>query len=648
MRKLLIILLAALLIPTAALAQEGLQFSLESGFYDQEIELEILCDDPEAEIYYTLDGTVPTEDSFYYDEPFFLEDRTWEDNDLSARDGVARTTYLPTENVVKGHVIRAMAIYPNGSQSDVISGTFFVGVDREAHYADVPVFSLMMNPDDLFDFETGIYVLGKEYVRWHAEQTAPYEDWQTQGNFSLRGKEWERLVTVQYLTADGSEGFTMDMGMRIKGAVSRASNQKSLRLIAREEYGEKQLKYPVFPGNQRADGTGPVEKYKSITLRNGGNDVESSRLRDPYFQHLAQGLNFMTQASEPCVVFINGEYWGMYNITEEYSDHAIENNFGVDNNNVIIIKNGRLEEGVESDLELFEEMYDFISQNDMRDPDNYAKAAGMIDLPAFAQYCAFHLFINNTDGLFQNNNWMMWRVRQTDDTPYGDGVWRLLMFDTESAADIWGDGRNFGADNITPAIVDDGFYLEGRHMQKFFYSLYQNESFRREMILALCDVRNINFRMPYAGNVLKEMRPIYEELMPETFRRFGPDWVVLWNLDNHHREKLELLATYMRGRYDRFPSVLREALSFSAPVKAKISLNDHALGQLQINRTLLPAGEELNAMYFSEVGITLTAIPAPGATFKGWETDGCTLDDPTALTVNVSFTGDFTIQAIFE
>jgi UDP-N-acetylmuramoyl-tripeptide--D-alanyl-D-alanine ligase len=67
------------------------------------------------------------------------------------------------------------------------------------------------------------------------------------------------------------------------------------------------LEYPVLGDNPRADGNGQVEKYKSFTLRNGGNDNETTRLRDPFFQRLGSGLNYMTQTSTPCVVFLNGE-----------------------------------------------------------------------------------------------------------------------------------------------------------------------------------------------------------------------------------------------------------------------------------------------------------------------------------------------------
>ncbi len=650
MRKLVIALCLLVLLPACALAQEGLWFSHESGFYDEPIEVEIFCDDPDADIYYTLDGSVPTEDgesSFYYDGAFYLEDRTEEPNDLSAQGGVTYTDFIPVENITKAHIIRAWAVYPNGQETEVINGTYFVNVDREELYGDVPVISLMMNAEDLFDYETGIYVLGAHWAEWDSEQTSPYENWQTQGNFSLRGMEWERPVTVQYLAADGTVGFTQDMGIRIKGGVSRYFNQKSLRLIAREQYGEKNLKFPILGDNPRADGNGQVEKYKSVTLRNGGNDSENTRLRDPFFQRLGEGLDYMTQTSVPCVVFINGEYWGMYNITEEYSDHAVEKNYGVPDENVVVFKNGRLEDGVESDVELFEEMFDFIAYGDMTNEENYRKACEMLDLPAFAQYCALHLYVNNTDSIFQNNNWMIWRARETSDAPYCDGQWRFLLFDTEQGADIWGNGRAFDTDNITPALSAPTEDAEERHPQRMFYSLYQNPDFRKEFVLAMCDMRNLNFETKRMEQTLREMRPVYEHLMRDTFKRFGPDWVALWSLDHHQSTKLDQLATYLRGRYTYMPEILRRAFGYSAPARVTVTVSDAALGSVQVNRTRIPQ-TSYTGMYFTEHPITLTALPAEGHTFKGWTADGATLSGETDLTVTVTFDQAFSVQAIFE
>ena len=95
------------------------------------------------------------------------------------------------------------------------------------------------------------------------------------------------------------------MGVRIMGGASRNQAQKSLKLIAREEYGEKNVRYELIPGNLDEEGN-LIDKYKSFVLRVGGNDADYARLRDPYLQALVRDADFMTQQTTPCFVFING------------------------------------------------------------------------------------------------------------------------------------------------------------------------------------------------------------------------------------------------------------------------------------------------------------------------------------------------------
>ena len=131
--------------------------------------------------------------------------------------------------------------------------------------------------------------------------------------------------------------------------------------------------------------------------------------------------------------------------------------------------------------------------------------------------------------------------------------------------------------------------------------------------------------------------------------RFGPDWVVLWSLDTHQATKLSQLNTYLLGRYDRFPYLLKKVIGYDYPVTAMIQINDHSAGQVQVNRSMLRSGENFAGLYFTEYPITVTAIPAEGHTFKGWEVDGkAVVADPSALTTQVDFTYDFTLKAIFE
>ncbi|MGN0692320.1 MAG: CotH kinase family protein, partial [Oscillospiraceae bacterium] len=385
-------------IVTDDIESNELVFSHESGFYKDSFKLEITCPDPEAKIYYTTDGSIPNEASTLYSGPITLKNRTNEPNVLSAQTGISvGERYIPREKVTKANVIRAVAVFGDGSTSDVLSGTFFVGIDREKEYGSVPVISVMTDFDNLFDYETGIYVMGETYDKWIAEDenNKDLEGWRAKGNYTNRGREWERPVSFELIAADGTVGFSQDMGVRIMGAASRNAPQKSLRFTAREEYGSKSVSYELIPDNIRSDGEGKVEKYKSFLLRNGGNDCDFAKIRDPLFQECVTGRRFETQQYTPCVAFINGEYWGMYTITEDYNDNYIENNYGIDNNNVIMIKCGEIEEGEESDISYYNEMYDFIVGNDMSVPENYEKACEMLDMGSCIDYAAFNLYIFN-------------------------------------------------------------------------------------------------------------------------------------------------------------------------------------------------------------------------------------------------------------
>ena len=118
-----------------------------------------------------------------------------------------------------------------------------MGIDRQKKYGDVPVISIMIDQSDLFDYDKGIYTLGRCHDEWLAEDksNASLDGWRHEANYTQRGKEWERPVYVEYLLPDGTSAFAQDMGVRTMGAASRNEYQKSLRLTARKEYGEKNV-----------------------------------------------------------------------------------------------------------------------------------------------------------------------------------------------------------------------------------------------------------------------------------------------------------------------------------------------------------------------------------------------------------------------
>ena len=648
MKKIYALLTAALclmLLPALAFALE-VEFSHGSGFYDSTIHLEITCDSKKAVVYYTLDGSLPDENSLRYEGALSLTDSSQRSDTLMRITGTnSAEDYVPAMDFPTARVVRAVAIAPNGEKSAVVSGTYFIGYDRTALYGDTAIVCLVTDPDNLFDYEDGIYILGKIYDQWAPQQTESFEDWEAVGNFSQHGDEWERPVSVSFLPAEG-EGFTQEMGMRIKGGASRGYHQKSIRLVAREEYGEKNVKYAIYPDNLRESDGEVVEKYKSVTLRSGANDLLFAKIRDPYITNLAAGLRFDTAANMPVIAFINGEYWGVYTLNEEYTDNYIQYHYGIDNENVVMVKCGALEEGQEEDFALFDEMFEFVAWEDLEDPDVYAQACEMLDMGSFADYCAVQFYIVNEDGPFSNNNWQMWRVRTPDgSSPYADGKWRMMLYDTDYSSGVYSGGSGYDQDNISPVLYGDGY--EGYHPALLFQNLMLSEKFRVEFIRACCDVRNVYFSASRTDAMLKAMRAQYEPYVPDSLRRFGPQWVT-WHPESHLKSNLDNLGKFFKQRASCFIDVVQTALDLEPSVGVNIRIKGE--GEIFINGRDVAVPNNARLEVFSLCGLTVTAVPAEGATFKGWTVsdDSAVLADPSALTTEIDFTRMFTLTATFE
>ena len=629
-------------------------FSLESGFYDKDQEVTLYCNAADAKIYYTLDGNTPTQQSTLYEGPVTIKNRTSEPNVLSAQTGIAPgNNFVPNFKVDKGTVIRALAVLPDGTETSVFHATYFVGIDR-AKYLDVPVVSLITDFDNLFDYETGIYTLGKTYDDFVSDPAnAALESWQMQGNYTNRGREWERPVSVELITANETPGFKQNMGMRIMGASTRNQAQKSIRIYAREDYGKKNLKYELIPGNMKSDGTDILRKYKSFVLRIGGNDADFGRLRDPYLQNLVQGANFDTQQHTPCVVFINGEYWGMYTITEDYSDNYFENNYGIDNNNIVLIKKGEVEDGEETDIELYYDLFNFMTCNDMSDAANYAKACELLDMDSFIDYCAFNLYIFNKDSMFDNNNWRMWRVRTADGaTQWSDGKWRMAVYDTDFSTGIYDGPDSANTDNISgvlEAYSDEEYTknIEEYAPIEIFRSLLANESFKHDFILALCDMRNIYLEPKVAKKELDSMSGTYTTLLSDSWKRFGPDWIAM-NPEGHHTGKLKDLSSFISKRYVAMPNMVKKIFGLESAAKLTLNSNDKTMGTILVNGRELDLSFDFGGMYYPGLTVTITAVPADGYKFAGWKVKKGDIADTTSATLTFTIESGVTLQALFE
>ena len=605
-------------------------FNLKSGFYNGDsITLEISIQDPEAIIYYTLDGSDPTINSTIYTNFITLKDKSFEENIYSEITNVtADKNHGPKEKIKKANIVRAMAKLSSGTFTPIISRTYFVGLNRKELYGDVPIISIITDPQNLFDYEKGIYMMGKMYDDWIKEdpENEKKQPYLKKGNYNMKGKESERPASIDYFPVDeNKEGFNANVGIRISGAVSRTFIQKSFKIHFRKEYGKKNLKYELIPGNERSDGQGIVNKYKSFTIRNGGNDYEYTKIRDKTLQDLISNRNLETQQSEVMVLFIDGEYWGVYILIENYDEHYIANNYDILDDNVIIIKNSKLEAGDETDSYLFDKNMHFIYNEDMSISSNYEQACQLLDVGNFMWYAVFNIYISNRDSVFNANNWSMWRARNpVPNVTNADGKWRALVFDNDLAAGLFTDENDYK--NIM--LVD--IFNEDSKMSKcigtrLLKSLLKNLTFKNMFINALCDIRNIDFEANRVYDYLEKLNFIIEPLMKDNFYRFGPHWA-LNNPEEYYQNQVATLKTWLLSRYEVFVYNFAKYLGLQLPVEVSISSSNFSKGSFIVNNGWKIFEEEYKGLYFTENAVHLTANPLKG-TFEYWRVKNCKLTE---------------------
>ena len=601
-------------------------FSLKSGFYDgNSIELEISIEDPKAIIYYTLDSSDPTINSKIYTNSIILKDKSSEENVYSKITGVtADRNYVPIEKITKANIVRAMAELSDGTFTPIISRTYFVGVNRKELYGNVPIISIITDPGNLFDYNKGIYVMGKMYDDWVKEDpaNAKKQPFDKIGNYNMKGKESERPASIDYFPVDeDKEGFSENVGIRIAGGVSRAFIQKSFRVFFRKEYGKKNLKYELISGNKRSDGKGIVNKYKSFVIRNGGNDYEYAKIRDKTLQDLISNRNIETQQGEIIVLFLDGEYWGVYILMENYDEHYIANNYDIDDENVLIIKNSKMEAGDDDDRNLYHKANIYISNEDMSNPSNYKQANKLLDIENFIWYAAFNIYIGNRNSVFQANNWAMWRVRDSvKNVINGDGKWRFLSFDNDLSAGLFGNEREYN--NILFSDIFNEVSQTSKCIgSKLLNSLLKNSNFKNMFINALCDIRNIDFEANRVNAYIEKLFSTIGPLMKDNFIRFGP-YRILNNLEEYYNTQIINFKIWLNLRYDSFIDNIAKYFDFQLAVEVSITSNDFEKGSFIVNNGWKIFEKEYKGLYFTDNIIHLSANPL-GGNFEYWEVKNC-------------------------
>ena len=584
-----------------ALEPSAPAFSMESGFYGNEISVEISAGSG-CEIYYTLDGSIPDATKNKYSGAITVKDRTSEKAVLTYKKGVtadSKSEQFPNQEFEKATVLRAVAVDKDGKASRITTASYFIGQSIASKYKNVSVISVVSDPDGLYNSKDGIFVAGDTFTKWRKENPNAELDGSAQGNYNQRGREWEREAHIDYFKK-GELSFSENVGMRTHGGWSRNSQQKSMKFYFREEYGSKKLEFELFEGNRDYVSNGKIKEYKRFMIRNGGNDAFSLLYKDAWTQSLVK----------PVVCFLDGEYWGLYTAMELYDDNYIEENYGIDKDNAVMIKAGSLEEGVESDFGLWESARKFVEGNDMSKPENYKKACEYFDIDSFAEYIAFNLYIGNEDWIW--GNWAAFRARDvSDQNKFTDGRWRFMCYDTEFSMNLYGNGGDYKYDIFTQLANGDG------HLGPMLKSLLKNGDFRTKFITACEDVMNIAFNPSSAGAALDSFHEKYSPYISQHFKRYI-FWQSLQGIENNKNS----WKGWLKNRHDYFPTQMNSVLKLGGNNTNTLKINIDGKGYIYIDGLpVTTVGKKWSGEYFGGYKITVTAKAASGYEFKGWSGD---------------------------
>lgn len=488
------------------------QFSKDSGFYDAAFDLSLTATGG-CKIYYTTDGSDPTAASTQYTAPISVRDVSAEPNVYAAKTGIADGYNPPSDPVDKAMIVRAVAVDESGRMSDIATKSYFIGYDNQSLAKTTRVISLVTDPDNLFDYEKGIYVRGKTYDDWR--QSSDYDprmqSYEQPANWTQSGKEWERPAHMTVFV-NGVNEYSAGVGIRVHGGATRSSAQKSLNLYARADYGTSKLEYDFFDGELTDQSGKVIKKFDKITLRNGGND-EKTKIRDRLNQEMLADRSFGTQAQTMCIVFLDGEFWGAYNIVEKIGKEYISDHYDVKEKDVCMIKTDELSDGTEQGWADYEKLKNLALSGNVTE----AQVGALVDLKSFADYMAAEILLGNSD--FGGNNYALWKTETVDAAnPYADGKWRFLLFDTEFGSGL------YGSSNANTDIISNLRQLVNKDewLPKLFFALMQPDSqFMNDFVAAYYDMANENLRVDRVLPRLEELSGWYKEAMTATIKRFG-------------------------------------------------------------------------------------------------------------------------------
>ncbi|RLD62276.1 MAG: hypothetical protein DRJ05_00800, partial [Bacteroidetes bacterium] len=447
----------------------------------------------------------------------------------------------------------------------------------------LPVVSLIIDPDFLWSDSIGIF-----------------------NDFEIEKRIlWERSSKIQYFKSNDLK-FETNNDIRLFGTTAFELPQKSFAVFANNT-----IQYQIFEDKE-------VDSFESFIMRSSSDDWNKTMFKDGFVQTIVQQkLEIDYQAYKPTVLYINGEYFGIFNMREKYNEDYLVNNHGIDKDSIDMLKLGYWSLSVEvlaGTNEKYYELLDYLNINDMSDDDVFAGVAQYLDIDDYTNYIITQIYTGNRS---YKHNIKAWRENSIIDG------FKWLLYDMDRAyMDSWR--------QIFLMIYDADPVL---------VKLLENINYRNHFLQQSCSHINVTFRKSYIDNLIDSLQNNIESEMPSHIEKWGPEGGIQsisdWNI------YIQIMKDFAMERKDSLLHRLDSTFSLSGQVSVLLKKSVPHGGDVYIEDVLIPYNDSIHT-YFKGIPVKLVAKPRPGHKFIDWENIS---DNDTIYHI---FDSDETIHARFE
>jgi len=506
-----------------------------------------------------------------------------------------------TNNSISGGIIRYTLTgqTPNAS-SPIYTGPITIGVNTVLQVRCFPVVSNLLPGRPATE---SYFILEDFSLPVISITTDPSNLYGANGIFDNYNTDWRKPCTIEYFDNDGLKQFESRASIKPDGGAggSRSNPQHSVTIEpANNLYGEgTPVNYPLIPEKSF------INEFYAFYLRNGSNYWNQYPQKDATFMRTVREIHANSQAYTPVIAYINGQYFGVYELREKANEGYFENNYGNDRDSLDLLSVSyfygpgilRTVKGSDSG---FYNMKNFISSYDPLSTDYFSKCHEKLDLYNFTDYISSENWFANADWIY--NNIKIARTRTFDNK------WRFFLQDMELGLGGWTD--------YNANIFD---YFRYNYQPNPYWEIYngliQNTTYRNYFINRFADLMNTTFKEEHYQPIIDSM---YNQLLPEMPRHFQ-----LWTGDiaggmAAYAANKDVITFQMANRNTAVRNQMQTEFGLQEQVDVYLKVLPAGAGYIKIS-TIIPENLPWSGVYFDGNPVRMTAVANPGYTFIGWQ-----------------------------